>query len=75
MMQLFRGIVICVFMLNMVYVAGKQDEKRSIKEDMAYKARRARMMEVNKQLAIYQVEMELRKDETVEAEKPVLAGY
>lgn len=72
MKELIRGIVVCVFMLNMVHVMSKEDEKKMAQVEREYKLRKARMMGVNKQLAIYEVERQLREKETNE---PVLAGY
>ena len=72
MKELIKGLIICVFMLNMAHVIEKGNEKERIKDDKRYAARRARMLEINRELAKADVERALRVEET---ERPVLAGY
>jgi bifunctional ADP-heptose synthase (sugar kinase/adenylyltransferase) len=72
MKELIRGVLVCVFMLNIVYVHEQQSKKDMVKIENEYAARRARMYEVNKELIRMQIEHETNKEEEQE---PVLAGY
>lgn len=72
MKDLIKGMLVCIFMMNMVYVMDQQNKKKSIAYDQQVNERMARMKAVNREMSMMLVEHEINKQEVSE---PVIAGY